>query len=151
MRIGKRRQATVSLLVVVAVGSGVFIAAGFTDTASFADGPTVEINRFTIDGGAPGLSAGGGFELAGTIGQPDAGVLSGGGLTLAGGFWFGRSPGDSNEDGGINLLDYVELQGCASGPGDGFVAPSCACFDFDADQDVDLEDVGTFQRLFSGY
>ncbi len=97
------------------------------------------------------LHAGGGFELSGTIGQPDAGVLSGaGGFTLAGGFWIGQSPGDSNEDGGINLLDYVELHACASGP-DGGVTPSCACFDHDDDQDVDLADVAEFQRTFSGF
>jgi hypothetical protein len=146
-----RGQATVSLLVVVAVGSGLLVAAAFTDTASFAEAQTVEINRFTIDAGGDMLSDGGGFQLSGTVGQPDAGVLSGGGLTLAGGFWFGQSPGDSNEDGGINLLDCVELNACASGPGGGLVAPSCACFDMDGDQDVDLEDIGTFQRLFSGY
>jgi hypothetical protein len=34
-------------------------------------------------------SIGGGYELAGTIGQPDAGVLTGGGYTLGGGFWRG--------------------------------------------------------------
>jgi hypothetical protein len=110
-----------------------------------------DVTRSTIDGGGLMGSTGGGFQLSGTIGQPDAGVLtSGGGLTLAGGFWFGQSPGDSNEDGRINLLDYTELNVCASGPDDGFVAPSCAFFDFDGDQDVDLEDVGAFQRLFSG-
>ena len=146
-----RGQATVSLLAIVAVAGGVFVAVAFTDAASFAEEPTFEINRFTIDGGGQMLSAGGGFELSGTIGQPDAGALSGGGLTLAGGFWFGQSPGDSNEDGGINLLDYVELNACASGPDGGFVAPSCACFDVDEDQDVDLEDVAAFQRAFSGY
>jgi hypothetical protein len=146
-----RRQATVSLLLILAVGNGVFIAAAFIDTTDYAGEPAFEINRFTIDGGGDMLSVGGGFELSGTIGQADAGVLSGGGFTLAGGFWFGQSPGDSNEDGGINLLDYVELNVCASGPGGGFVVPSCACFDHDGDQDVDLEDVAEFQRMFSGF
>ena len=150
MRLGKRRQTTVSLLAIVAAGNGVFIAAAFTDTASFVGEPTVEINRFTIDGGGDMISVGGGFELSGTIGQPDAGVLSGGGFTLSGGFWFGQSQGDSNGDGGINLFDYAELNACASGPGGEPVAPSCAFFDVDADQDVDLEDVGAFQRLFRG-
>lgn len=44
------------------------------------------IDWFTIDGGG-GTSAGGGFTLSGTIGQPDAGRLSGGAYTLEGGFW----------------------------------------------------------------
>ena len=43
----------------------------------------------TIDGGGYTWSEGGGYSLGGTAGQPDAGVLSGGGYTLAGGFWCG--------------------------------------------------------------
>ena len=43
----------------------------------------------TVDGGGATWSEGGGYSLGGTIGQPDAGVLSGGGYTLAGGFWGG--------------------------------------------------------------
>lgn len=110
-----------------------------------------EITRSTIDGGGVMSSTGGGFELSGTIGQPDAGVLSStSGLTLTGGFWFGQSPFDSNEDGGINLFDYRDLEVCASGPDGGLIAPSCVCFDLDGDEDVDLEDVGAFQRMFSG-
>lgn len=47
------------------------------------------ISRFTVDGGGGTNSTGGTFALGGTIGQPDAGLLSGSGFTLAGGFWFG--------------------------------------------------------------
>jgi hypothetical protein len=43
----------------------------------------------TVDGGGATWSEGGGYALGGTVGQPDAGVLSGGGYTLAGGFWGG--------------------------------------------------------------
>jgi hypothetical protein len=43
----------------------------------------------TVDGGGATWSEGGGYALGGTVGQPDAGVLSGGGYTLAGGFWPG--------------------------------------------------------------
>ena len=35
-----------------------------------------DLSWFTIDGGG-GISTGGDFSLSGTIGQPDAGVLSG--------------------------------------------------------------------------
>ena len=139
-----------SLCVIVAVGNGVFISAAFTDAANSAQGSTIEINRLTIDGGGDMLSVGGGFELSGTIGQPDAGILSGGGLTLAGGFWFGQSPGDCNTDGAVDLFDYGDFEACASGPDGGLADPSCACFDLDADDDVDLEDAGEFQRLFGG-
>src|SRR5688572_30141211 len=44
------------------------------------------IDWFTIDGGG-GTSTGGVFSVSGTIGQPDAGSLSGGNFTLQGGFW----------------------------------------------------------------
>jgi hypothetical protein len=44
------------------------------------------IDWFTVDGGgAP--STGGVFTVTGTIGQPDAGTMSGGSFSLAGGFW----------------------------------------------------------------
>lgn len=44
------------------------------------------IDWFTIDGGG-GTSAGGVYTVSGTIGQPDAGTMSGGNFTLVGGFW----------------------------------------------------------------
>lgn len=45
-----------------------------------------DLNWFTIDGGG-GTSAGGVYAVNGTIGQPDAGVMSGGNYSLVGGFW----------------------------------------------------------------
>ena len=41
---------------------------------------------FSIDGGG-GTSTGGVFSVSGTIGQPDAGHMTGGMFTLDGGFW----------------------------------------------------------------
>jgi hypothetical protein len=55
-------------------------------TAVSASGQQFEINWFTIDGGG-GTSTGGAYTLSGTIGQPDAGRMSGGNHILAGGFW----------------------------------------------------------------
>jgi hypothetical protein len=43
----------------------------------------------TFDGGGATFSTGGIYSLGATIGQPDAGLMSGGVLTLAGGFWQG--------------------------------------------------------------
>jgi hypothetical protein len=51
-----------------------------------------DLSWWTVDGGGATFSTGGGYELGGTIGQPDAGVLSGGGYTLVGGFWGGGAP-----------------------------------------------------------
>jgi hypothetical protein len=41
----------------------------------------------TIDGGGAMFSTGGGYELGGTIGQPEAGALSSATYTVNGGFW----------------------------------------------------------------
>jgi uncharacterized membrane protein len=43
---------------------------------------------WTADGGG-GTSSGTGYSLSGTIGQADAGAMSGGNYSLAGGFWGG--------------------------------------------------------------
>jgi len=44
------------------------------------------IDWSTIDGGG-GTSTGGVYAVSGTIGQPDAGTMSGGNYSLTGGFW----------------------------------------------------------------
>ena len=49
-------------------------------------GSQYEIPWSTIDGGG-GVSSGGQFIIRGTIGQADAGVMSGGDYELVGGFW----------------------------------------------------------------
>lgn len=48
-----------------------------------------DLSWWTMDGGGATFSSGGSYELGGTIGQPDAGTLSGGDYTLGGGFWVG--------------------------------------------------------------
>src|SRR4029453_11581019 len=47
---------------------------------------TYAINWYTIDGGG-GTSTGGVYSVTGTIGQPDAGKMTGGNYTIDGGFW----------------------------------------------------------------
>ena len=47
----------------------------------------------TVDGGGWTFSTGADYSLDGTAGQPDAGLLSGGAYTLAGGFWGVGAPG----------------------------------------------------------
>src|SRR6267142_4841465 len=51
-----------------------------------AFGQNYSIDWFTIDGGG-GTSTGGVYSVSGTIGQPDAGHMSGGNFTIDGGFW----------------------------------------------------------------
>lgn len=54
--------------------------------AGVARAQNFSIDWFTIDGGG-GTSTGGVYSVTGTIGQPDAGHMSGGNFTLDGGFW----------------------------------------------------------------
>ena len=54
--------------------------------ANSALAQSYSIDWFTIDGGG-GTSAGAGYSVSGTIGQPDAGASSGGNYSLIGGFW----------------------------------------------------------------
>ena len=108
-----------------------------------------ELSRHTIDGGGVMQSTGGDFELSGTIGQPDAGVMAGGEFTLTGGFWFEEPPGDCNSTGGVDLLDHSDFELCLSGP-DVSVAGGCECFDVDHSGTVDLLDFAVAQASFTG-
>ncbi len=60
------------------------LAAGLLVAAAAA--PAAEVNPSTIDNGGV-TSAGGTYAVTGSIGQPDAGELSGGSFVLGGGFW----------------------------------------------------------------
>jgi hypothetical protein len=66
------------VLVLIAVVSGF--------SAQRASAQNYSLNWFTIDGGG-GTSTGGVYSVSGTIGQPDAGHMSGGNFTIDGGFW----------------------------------------------------------------
>ena len=64
-----------------------FVAAlVFVASAIIVHAQSYSINWFTMDGGG-GTSTGGGYSVSGTIGQPDAGAMSGGNYSLQGGFW----------------------------------------------------------------
>lgn len=108
----------------------------------------IELLRSSIDSGGAMRSAGGDFELSGTIGQHDAGVLHGGDLTLNGGFWFALSDADCDEDGVVSLLDHRLLTHCLTGPNTE-PSPGCACLDIDRSRSVDLRDFAAAQRTHS--
>jgi hypothetical protein len=95
---------------------------------TFGSGP-FDLTWNTIDGGGGASSGGGagGFQLAGTIGQPDAGgSLSGGAFTLVGGFWPGvgeanpSCEGDADNSGAVDVDDLIAVilgwGGCANCP-----------------------------------
>lgn len=119
------------------------VAAGVTD-------PEFELTRSTIGGGGVMRSTGGDIEVSGTIGQPDAGTLTGGIFELNGGFWIPIPPGDCEEDGDVDLMDFDRFQVCLSGPKSEAVSPPCSCFDVNHSSSVDLADAAVFQISFTG-
>ena len=87
------------------------ILAAIASLAPAASGQTFDLSWYTIDGGGEMFTFGGDYELSGTIGQHDAGTLTGGDYELAGGFWPVVSAADCiadfNNDGNVNTLDML--------------------------------------------
>jgi len=119
--------------VVLFVGSGRAVAQPF------------EIMWYTIDGGG-GVSTGGSYTLAGTIGQPDAASgLAGGPYTLDPGFWPGALAAptcgaDLNHDGILDNGDigtFIQF----------FLAGNLAA-DMNGDGFLDNGDIGAFVQYF---
>jgi hypothetical protein len=117
---------------------------------------------WTVDGGGALRSTGGDFELSGTIGQPDAGVLSGGSLQLHGGFWPGVPTlpycrGDMNCDGVINWRDIDYLIAAQNDNLSAWMAlfpppgPQCAMLagDTSLDGHVNWRDIDPFIALMN--
>ncbi len=66
------------------------LLAGFVPVRAMAQsGGGYDLSWWTVDGGGYTFSSGGSYTLGGTVGQPDAGGMIGGGYTLIGGFWEG--------------------------------------------------------------
>jgi len=103
----------------------IIVVYGFTSSITAQD---YDLSWSTIDGGG-GTSTGGNFTLSGTLGQPDAGMMSGGDYELTGGFWGGWSSC------WVDLVDLERFLGYwLDGPNAGIPA------DFNSDNKVDLID-----------
>lgn len=74
------RLAILLLVTLILTGLAISAASAFIQAGDYS------VSWYTFDGGG-GTSAGGGYTLMGTIGQPDAGSHSGSGYDLTGGFW----------------------------------------------------------------
>jgi hypothetical protein len=131
---------------------GSLLSAGLTANA-------YTLGWWTIDAGGAMWAAGGGFELSGTIGQPDAvTVASGAGLALTGGFWgvtgvAGWSPGDLNCDGAVNVFDIDPFVLALTNPA-GYAAAHPACdymlADVNGDGAVNAFDIDPFVGVLTG-
>ena len=77
---------TLALVVLLALAVGTVIAYAQA-------GGGYDLTWNTVDTGGVTFATAGGYSLGGTAGQPDAATWSGGGYTLAGGFWHGGAAG----------------------------------------------------------
>jgi hypothetical protein len=74
-------------------------------------GGGLDMDWFTIDGGGSTYLTGGAFQLGCTLGQPDAGKMTGNGFELSGGLWIAGPSCYANCDGStvapiLNILDF---------------------------------------------
>ena len=86
----RKSKILVPLLVLIA-------ALALINRQGFTQEPTFSLPWFTFDSGG-GRSNGGGLEVVGTAGQPDAGIMAGGEFSLSGGFWYAPVTTDAAPD-----------------------------------------------------
>ena len=84
-----KKREKVKLLTVIGIAFAIALLLAMPILARTNPAPTTayDLGWYTIDGGGATFSTGGEYSLGGTIGQPDAGTLSGGSYALRGGFW----------------------------------------------------------------
>ena len=58
--------------------------------------------------------------------------------------------GDYDRSGRVDLLDVAGLQNCYAGRGPLSVPPCCRIFDFEPDEDVDIDDFVALKHVFAG-
>jgi hypothetical protein len=130
--------------------------AASTAWSSCAMAQPFDLDWFTIDGGG-GTSVRNAIEVSGTIGQPDAGEMTGGGFELIGGFWgvaadtqSGCDSIDFNNDGLFpDTADIDDLLSVFSGG----PCSTGNCNDIDFNNDglfPDTTDIDAFLNVFSG-
>lgn len=69
--------------------AGILLTFSLASLAAAQTGGGYDLSWHTIAAGGWTFSTGGGYSLGGTAGQLNAGLMSGGAFTLAGGFWGG--------------------------------------------------------------
>ena len=108
--------------------------------ATTASGPpSFTVDWWTVDGGG-GASSGADFTVTSTIGQPDAGVSTGGTWTLSGGFWAGGAvsvPPCPEDLDGSGAVDFGDVLAVLSTFG---ACPGCP-EDLDGNDTVDFADL----------
>lgn len=108
-----------------------------------------ELSRSAVSGDASSGAEGGGYQLAGDLGQQGGVAIRGDGYALVGGFLLELAPADCNGDGVVDLFDLAVVAWCLTGP-DEAASQECICRDVDASGTVDLADYAMAQRAFNG-
>ena len=83
-------------LLLLLLGAGVVLGRPGLDEPEEAKA-ALGLPWWSVDGGG-GSSSSAGFELSGTIGQPDTGQQSGGDFELSGGYWSRPEPEQVQEE-----------------------------------------------------
>lgn len=73
-----------------AIACAALVALLATTAVALAQSSGFDLSWFTVDGGG-GASQAGGYALDGTLGQAEAGAMTGGPFRLDGGYWAGSS------------------------------------------------------------
>jgi hypothetical protein len=81
----KRVIVPISIAIMLLIGLTTANAQDINDPTPPQSG--YDLSWYTIAGGGATFSMSGSYSLGGTIGQPDAGMMSTGSYTLLGGFW----------------------------------------------------------------
>ena len=93
---GRAVNPLLPILTIVTIVTVAMFALALSGDNQESTGNGYDLSWYTIDGGGGTFSSGDGYQLGGTIGQPDASApMAGEGFTLIGGFWPGvTAPGD---------------------------------------------------------
>lgn len=83
-----KARIVIALVIVI-----VFIVSGLVHAQSGG----YDLTWYTVDNGGVSFRIGNEYQLGGATGQPDAAMLSGGGYTLVGGFWWDGAASQSPE------------------------------------------------------
>jgi len=131
-------------------GASVYSLITMSCVLAFGTAQGYEIGRSSFGAGGPAESGDGVYELSSTMGPAGAEWPAGGAYDLTSGFQVELAPTDCNEDGLVNLFDYMSFEACLSGPGGG-VAEGCECYDVNSSGTVDLADFAETQAFFAGH
>lgn len=131
-------------LAAVTLASVTLLVPLLVSTARAQTASGYDLTWSTIDAGGGTFSAGSGFTVGGTIGQPDAGTHSGAGFMLIGGFWAALAElpppcvGDCDHNGKVTVNEIIAGVNIALGS---LTLDHCPSFDVTNDSMVKINEI----------